>query len=195
MNLEKLKGNVGWRVQLVPQAIHLDRYGRELPGKNEDWIIQNVTDDEVRIDEATILGLTTKLGRDHVQSFATNPARSIPNGIQYGLLKLHIQMYVPTNAPIWIQTCVRPGERLPPPPVEIAELLVGIDYPTESGMQQKLSDQGYELAWVRASRVPSLELQGVEIVIEKDRHGRLTRFSVRDPAESLVLVKRRRNHI
>jgi hypothetical protein len=61
-------------------------------------------------------------------------------------------------------------------------------------MQQKLSDQGYELVWVRASRVPSLELRGVEIVIEKDRYGRLTRFSVRAPAESLVLVKRRRNH-
>ncbi len=56
-NLDRLKGNVGWRVQLAPQAIHLDAFGRELPGKNEDWIIGSVTDDEVRLDEAVMLGL------------------------------------------------------------------------------------------------------------------------------------------
>jgi hypothetical protein len=192
VNLEKLKSNVGWRVQLGPPAIHLDEFGRELQGKNEDWIIQSVTDDEIRIDEAAMLSLTTKLGKDHVHSFATNPARSIPNGIQYGLLKLHIQLYIPPNAPVWIQTCVRPGERLPPPPVKITELFVGLNFPTESGIRQKLEAQGFELGWARASRVPTLELQGGEIVIDKDRHGHLIRFAVRDPAESLILVKKRR---
>ena len=56
MNLEMPKGNVGWRVQLAPQAIHRDEFGRELPGKNEDWIMRSVTDDEVRLDEAVMLG-------------------------------------------------------------------------------------------------------------------------------------------
>jgi hypothetical protein len=41
---------------------HLDARGRELPTRNEDWIIYNVTDTEVRLDEATILPLTTTLG-------------------------------------------------------------------------------------------------------------------------------------
>lgn len=34
MNLNMLKDNVGWRVQLAPQVTHLDTLGRELPTKN-----------------------------------------------------------------------------------------------------------------------------------------------------------------
>lgn len=192
MNLEMLKGNVGWRMQLAPQAIHLDEFGRELPGKNEDWIIRSVTDDEVRLDEAAMLGLTTTLGRDHIQSFATNPSRSVAGGLQYGHLKLHVQMYIPQNAPIWYQLCVRPGERLSPPPIQISELFVDFQYPVKSGIQRRLVESGYDVSWAATSRVPSLELDGWEVAVERDRQGRPVSFFLRDPRDSQVLVKRRK---
>lgn len=192
MNLGKLKTNIGWRVQLAPQAIHLDEFGRELPGKNEDWIIQTVTDDEVRLDEAVMLGLTTKLGKDHVQSFATNPARSMTGGVQHGFLKLHVQMYIPQNAPIWYQPCVQPGLRVPPPPVQLVELFVDFNYAANSGIQGKLEAAGYDVSWAALSRLPSLELNGWEVVVERDRQGRPTSLFLRDPRDSQVLVKRRK---
>jgi hypothetical protein len=190
MNLDMLKGNVGWRMQLAPQAIHLDEFGRELQGKNEDWIIRSVTDDEVRLDEAVMLGLATTLGKDHIQSFATNPSRSVAGGLPYGYLKLHVQMYIPKNECIWYQPCVRPGERLPPPPVQISELFVDFQYPIKSGIQQRLVESGYDVSWAAASRVPSLELDGWEVVVERDRQGRAVSFFLRGPRDSQVLVKR-----
>jgi hypothetical protein len=142
MNLTQLKKNIGWRMQLAPQAIHLDEFGRELPGKNEDWILINVSDTEIRIDEASILGLTVKLGGDYVQSFATNPSRSVAGGLQYGFLKLHQQMYIPRNEPIWFQPCVRPGERVPPPLVHIVELFVDFPIPGEEWHSEKARGVG-----------------------------------------------------
>lgn len=192
MNLEKLKTNIGWRVQLAPQAIHLDEFGRELPGKNEDWIIQGVADNEVHIDEAVMLGLTTTFGKDHVQSFATSPASSVAGGIQHGFLKLHVQMYIPQNAPIWCQPCVQPGQRVPPPPVQLVELFVDFNCPINSGIQTKLVDAGYDVSWAALSRLPNLELSGREVVVERDRQGGPTRFFLRDPRDSQVLVKRRK---
>jgi hypothetical protein len=192
MNLEMLKGNVGWRVQLAPQAIHLDEFSRELPSKNEDWIIRSVTDDEVRIDEAVMLGFGTTLGKDHIQSFSTNPVRSVSGGQQYGYLKLHVQMYIAQNARIWYQPCVRPGERLPPPPVQISELFVDFQYPVKSGIQQKLVENGYNVSWAATSRVPSLELDGWEVVVERNRQGRPVSFLLHDSRDSQVLVKRRK---
>jgi hypothetical protein len=88
MKLDQLKKNQGWRVTLAPPAIHVDSIGRELPPRNEDWIIVQVTDEAVRIDEDSMLSLTTKLGTDAVASFTSDPSRSTPGGIQYGLLLL-----------------------------------------------------------------------------------------------------------
>lgn len=192
MNLEMLKGNVGWRMQLAPQALHLDEFGRELPGKNEDWIIRSVTADEVRIDEAIILGYTAVLGRDYVHSFASNPSRSVPGGVQYGFLKLNMQMYIPRDRPIWFQPCVRPGERLPPPTVQIGELFVDFHYPEKAGIQAQLMRSGYQVGWARLSQLPSRELDGWEVVINKDNQGRPSSFKLRDPRDTLVYVKRRR---
>jgi hypothetical protein len=192
MNLEKLKTNIGWRVQIAPIAIHLDDLGRELPGKNEDWIIQSITDDEIHLDEAATMGLKTKLGRDHVQSFATNPSRAIPGGTQYGFLKLHVQMYIPAAAPIWYQPCVHPGERVSPPLVTVTERVVDFGYPVNSGIQKRLVDAGYDVSWAIRSRFPSLELQGWEVVVEKDQAGRPMSFLLQDPRDPQVLVKKRK---
>ncbi|MDB6157598.1 MAG: hypothetical protein JWO04_1304 [Gammaproteobacteria bacterium] len=174
-----------------PSPIHLDEFGRELPGKNEDWIIHSVADDEFRIDEAIILGRFTKLGKDHVHSFGTNPSRSIAGGLQYGFLKLHVQMYIPQNDPICFQPCVRRGERVPPPPVQTVELFVDFQFPVKSGIQKKLEDAGYRVAWIRDSHLAGLELDGWEVVVERDRQGKPTSFHLRNPTENQVYVKRR----
>jgi hypothetical protein len=112
---------------------------------------------------------------------------------QYGLLKLHVQMYIPHNAPIWYQPCVRPGERVPPPPVDIVELFVDFQYPVKSGVQKRLEEMGYRVSWANASRLASLELDGWEVVIEKDGQGRLRSFYLRDPRENQVLSDRCHN--
>jgi hypothetical protein len=53
VKLDQLKKTQAWRVQMAPAAIHLDDMGRELPTRNEDWIIAHVTDNEVRLEEAS----------------------------------------------------------------------------------------------------------------------------------------------
>ena len=112
---DQLKKNQGWRVKIAPAAIHLDPAGRDLPAKDEDWIIVQVTGDEVRLDEASVMGLTTRLGLDAIASFTTDRSRSMPGGLQYGLLLLKVQMYIQSDR-ITYAPCMRPGERVPPPP-------------------------------------------------------------------------------
>lgn len=112
MKADQLRKNVGWQVRVSPVAIHLDAAGRELPPQNEDWIITAVTGDEVRLEDAA--ALTAKLGLDAVASFTTDPSRSTPGGVQYGVLLLKVQMYVHSDR-ITIAPCTRPGEPVPPP--------------------------------------------------------------------------------
>jgi len=51
---DQFEKNIGWRVKLAPAPIHLDAIGRELPARDIDWIIVQVTDDELRLDEAAM---------------------------------------------------------------------------------------------------------------------------------------------
>jgi len=64
MNWDKMKNNVGYHVQLVPIACRLDEHGGELPQKDDDWIIEKVSDAGVRISNARTNHFTT-LGKDH----------------------------------------------------------------------------------------------------------------------------------
>jgi hypothetical protein len=191
VNLEQLKKNVGWRVQLQPPAIYLDARGRELPCRDEDWIIRTVTATEVRLDEATELGLTTALGADIVHRFDTNRSRTLAAGPQYGFLVLGQQMTIQQDK-ITYRPCPRPGERVPPLPVPIVERRVELNYPVVSHIQPKLEASGYLVNWVGASRLPALEFDGWELVIESDRYGMPTSFYVQTNPENLVLVKKRR---
>ena len=155
MNLELLKRNIGHRVQLEPAAIPIDATGRELPGRNEDWVIVGITDTEVRLDAAQVVGLTTTVGKDGVHHFNSNPSRSIPDGPQYGLLMLTVQMYI-QNRKITYRPCPRPGERVPPVPVQIARTAVDFAYPNASGIQRRLEAEGWRTGWCEESRVPTL---------------------------------------
>ncbi len=190
MKLDQLKKNEGWRVKIAPPAIHLDPIGWELPPRNEDWIIVQVTGDEVLIHEDTAMPLTTKLGTDAVASFTTDPSRSKPGGIQYGLLLLKVQMYIRGDK-ITFESCPRPGERVPPPPVHIVDQQVDMQHPVVSGLQQRLQAAGYRACWARVSRLASLEREGWEVVVEPDQYGMPTRYHVVTRPENVVYIKTR----
>ena len=194
MNLELLKRNIGHRVELEPPAIHLDAIGRELPSHNEDWVIVDVTDAEIRLDEANVMGLTTTIGKDGVHHYNSNPSRSIRGGLQYGLLMLTVQMYI-RGGKITYRPCPRPGERVAPLPVQIAHKAVDFNYPNTSGIQARLEAEGWRTAWCKESRMPTLELEGWEIVVENDRHGMPTSFYLPDRPENQVYMKTRQRDL
>ena len=190
MKLDQLKKNEGWRVKITPPAIRLDAIGRELPSRNEDWMITRVMNDHVQISEATVMGLTTKLGTDAIASFTSDPSRSVAGSLQYGLLLLKVRMYI-QGINITVVSCPQPGQRVPPPAVRIADQQVDLDYPAASGLQRRLEGDGYRTSWVAASRLASLELEGWEVVAEPDRYGMPTRYHVATRPENLVYVKTR----
>src|SRR5580692_1992932 len=91
MNLEQLKKNKGWRVQLLPIASRLDD-GNELPKVDDDWIIEEVSNSEVSIFNPRTQHRLA-LGADHVHHFTTNPERS-RGGIHFGFLTLNVQVFI-----------------------------------------------------------------------------------------------------
>lgn len=186
VNLEKLKKSIGFRVQLDPPAIHLDAAGQEISVLNEDWIVMGVTETYVSLHGDEVLPLIAKVGTDSVHHFSRNESRSIEGDAQYGFLTLALQIYIQND--VITYTPCRPGERVSPPPVQIVERLVDFSYPEKSGIQKKLGDAGYRVAWVKKSQLAGLELDGWEIVIEKDRQGRPSSFHLHD---GLVYVKKR----
>ena len=108
MNLNQLKKNVGYHVNLHPVAIRLDNHGNELEQCDYDWVIREVTDRGARI-ENIHTGHTTLLGPDHIHHFTTNPARAEP-GITYGFLTLTVQLFL-QGTKVLVRPTARPGER------------------------------------------------------------------------------------
>jgi hypothetical protein len=111
MNWERLKKSVGSRVQIQPVACGLDKNGRELERTDDDWVIQGVTSDGIRICNIRT-GHVTTLGTDHVHHFTTNPGRS-EGGFQYGFLTLNVQVYLQGNM-VWVRPNSRPGQPVSP---------------------------------------------------------------------------------
>jgi len=188
MNLDQLKKNTGFHVQLEPVAIRLDDSGRELPPMNDDWLIEEVADTGIRISNIRT-GHSTILGKDHIHHFTSNPGRSISGGIQRGFLTLLVQVYLQGNS-LSIRPCARPGEPVPPHPIETAEKRVDLRYPSDSGLQAQLEARGYRVAWCFESRLArKVEIEGWEIVVEDDHRGVPTTFHIRDRPENQVLIK------
>jgi hypothetical protein len=74
-----------------------------------------------------------------------------------------VQLYI-QNDRITIKPCLRPGERLAPPPVpEVVDEWVDLMYPTFNGAQ-KLGIDPNTLAWVRESRVATLTATSVALI-------------------------------
>jgi len=187
MNLEQLKRNKGWRVQLVPIANRLDEEGRELPPENDDWIIEEVSASGLRMMNTRTQHQLT-LGADHIHHFVTNPHRSI-GGIQYGFLVLHVQVSMDRKG-CSVHPNARPGESVRPQPIENVEKWVDLRYPFDSGIQQRLESQGYTVKWCRDDKLSrKIDLEGWEIVVEPDDRGIRSTFRIEDRPTCQTLIK------
>ena len=102
-----MKKNVGARVHLRPTPHRLDEYGRKLPPIVDEWIIEDVSADGVRIknvrtDHATLLG------KDHIYDYISNLDHS-QGSIKHGFLTLKVQIFLKPKG-LSITPTARPGE-------------------------------------------------------------------------------------
>src|SRR6202034_4324102 len=123
MNLEQLKRNKGWRVQLIPIASRLNDDGRELPPLDDDWIVGDVSNEGVLIAN-TRTPRQVMLGADHIHHFTTNPDRS-QDGFKYGFFTLNVQIFLQGHKS-WVRPNTRPGESVKPPVDEISDKWVDL---------------------------------------------------------------------
>jgi len=189
MNREQMKKNVGYRVQLVPIACRLEEGGRELPPLNDDWIINEVSNAGVRISN-TRTGHETTLGEDHIHHFTSDPDRS-RTGIQHGFLTLNVQIFL-QGRDLRVLPNGRPGEPVRPLLRDVVEKWVDLKYPDDCGLQQKLSSDGYRVAWCLDTNLSrKLDLEGWEVVVEPDAQGVPTKFRLRDRPADQTLIKKR----
>lgn len=189
MNWDQMKKNVGSRVQLVPTACRLDEHGRQLPVKDDEWIISDVSNDGVRISN-TRTSHTTTLGRDHIHHYTSNPDGS-QSGIRRGFLTLNVQLFM-QGRDLQVRPNARPGEAVKPPTIDVIETIVDFQYPLQAGLQAKLEKEGYRLAWCLDSKLARLvDLEGWEVVLERDEKGVVRRFRVKDRPSDQILIKKR----
>lgn len=189
MNWEQMKKNAGSRVQLVPTACRLDENASKIPPIDDDWLIEGVSADGVRISNIRT-GHVTTLGGDHIHHFTTNPDRSV-TGIAHGFLTLNVQVFLQGRM-LWVRPNTRPGEPIEPPRVEVIERWVDFKYPSDSGIQQRLEASGYRVGWCLDTTLSrKIDLEGWEVVVEPDVHGTLTKFRVKDLPADQTLIKRR----
>ena len=111
MNCEQLKTSVDRRVQLQPTACRLNENGRELGPIDDDWVIDEVTSNGLRISNPRT-GHVTTLVKDHLHDFTTNPDRS-EGEFQYRFLTLNVRVYLQGNKR-WVRPNSRPGQPVSP---------------------------------------------------------------------------------
>jgi hypothetical protein len=188
MNWNQMKKNAHARVQLKPTPHRLDDYGRKLPPLNDDWIIEEVSADGVRIKNLRTHHTTT-LGKDHIYDYISNPDQS-QGDIKHGFLTLKVQIFLKPKG-LSMAPTARPGESVEPPAVEIVEKWVSADYPARSGLKAQLEAAGYNLAWAWDTKLADLGLKGWDIVIEPDEQGVLTKFRFDEVGPHQTLIKRK----
>jgi hypothetical protein len=188
MNKEQMRKNVGTQVRLLPPACRLDANGLERKRIDDDfWMIEDVSEQGVRISDPRT-GHLKLLGYDHIQKFTTDGTKA---GARRGFLTLHVQLFVQGND-VKVLPNASPGEPVAPKRHTVLPKLVDSNYPTSSGIQLRLEHSGYELGWGSPERLATLiDLEGWELVIERDGRGILCTFVLRDGS---VLVKRRRRN-
>jgi len=121
----------------------------------DDWIIEDVSTDGVRIKNVRT-DYTTTLGKDHIYDYVSNPDRS-RDGVKHGFLTLKVQLFLNTKG-VSITPTPRPGESVEPAVVQIQEKWVDADYPARSGLKIRLEAAGYSLSWAWDSKLGGLEL-------------------------------------
>lgn len=189
MNLEQLKRNVGYRVQLIPTACRLDENNRELPNIDDDWIVDRVAETGVQITNPRTNHSIT-LGKDHIHHFTTNPERSRGN-IKHGFLTLNVQVFLQSTR-CWVRPNARPGEQVELVLENISEKWVDPRYPSDSGIQKRIEDAGYRVAWCLDTNLArKIDLEGWELVVESDARGVPTKFRMKDRPADQTLIKKR----
>lgn len=168
-----MKKNVGCRVRLRPGVIRSDHFGRILPSTDDVWTIDGIADSGIRISNQRT-GHSTILGKDHVYNFTTDPDRS-KAGLPHGFLVLRIQITL-SGRDLTITPCLRPGEPVLPRVPEEIDRIVPLGFPTESGLQQRLEAQGFELRW-SAERNLGRDIElGWSLVEILDEQGRIVHY-------------------
>jgi hypothetical protein len=113
LNREQLKKTVGMHMQIQPVAHRLDDAGKPLQPMDDDWVVESVTDEGMKISNSRT-GLFTLLGLDHIYSYTSNPSR-IEGGLKFGFLTLKVQLTL-KRLEVIVRPTLRPGESVPPPP-------------------------------------------------------------------------------
>jgi hypothetical protein len=94
MNLNKLRSNIGRLFKLEPREIRLDEQGRELPRRDEEWLLQEISpdDDFLTLRDRRILGLSTPIGADAVHHFDTE-IDGLANHLRVSVIKAESWRY------------------------------------------------------------------------------------------------------
>ncbi len=134
-------------------------------------------------------GISTVLAKDHIHHFTSDPARGGADA-RKGFLTLNVQLFI-QGANAWVRPTLRPGEALLPPQRIIEDVAVDINFPSRSGLQDRLAEQGYRLVWSTESNAGSrIEEEGWQRVIEENAQGQLRQFRVKDRSDDLLLLKK-----
>src|SRR5438105_13737955 len=110
MNFEQLKKNVGAVVRIHPVAHRKDEHEVQLPDVDDDWIIDAVVQDGIRVSNIRT-GHTTLLAKDHIHHYTSDPERS-KGGQKRGFLTLLVQVTI-SGAGLKVDPLRRPGAALP----------------------------------------------------------------------------------
>jgi hypothetical protein len=188
MNIDRLKRSVAGRVQLRPMAIPLESQGRGLPPVDDYWLIESVKD-SVRISNVRT-GHFTNLGFDHVHHYTSNPDVTKQSGIEHGFFTLNVQIYL-QGTDLTITPTHRPGEAVLPAHPAIETVNVDFTYPVASGLQARLREAGFQIAWVNESRVHwKTELDGWSLVVDRRSNGQPVSYRLRTrPEDQILLMK------
>ena len=108
MNKEQIRKSVGHLVRLIPIAHRLDARGHPLPQIDDEWLIESVTDQGVRL-FLSRTGHGRTLGYDNIHHYNTDRSHA---GVTYGFLTLNVQLSIQGNDVHLRPT--RPGESVPP---------------------------------------------------------------------------------
>ena len=90
-----------------------------------------------------------------------------------------------------------PLQSAPPPAAAPApvEKWVDFKYPSDSGLQARLEQEGYKVAWCLDNKLArKVDLEGWEIVVELDAQGILSRYRLKDRPDNQTFVRKRQRN-
>ncbi len=111
MNWNQFQKNIGMRMLIEPPACRLSNAGHVLPESHDEWLIESVSDDIVKMRNLTS-DHVAELGKDHIYSYHSDPSRTTDD-IRAGFLSLKVQVFM-QGQKTWVRPNSRPGESVAP---------------------------------------------------------------------------------